>query len=648
MSLFDDSGGGNDSIPTSASMVENAFHHRSNASVVSASIASVGGMSTVDHLPQHLRVGMAQCDPLIVFHGRFVLVATCDGRIAIYSISDFDTRGGISEDVEASERRKRAEWMEEDSKVQQTMQGKYNQNNARADANANQHPHQSVQADVEEHEWDMRDRMRQREDAKQSVEPLLVLSLPRKSIFSGDDTNIVNASSYDEESTTAIAGKLATPPIIVAMCATPPGYGSLIEKRDSVYSSSIFGKADGQSKAMPPCSKPLGPSLDELVGHVAVLTTDGDVHVIEFCNPPSRSNDSQGSDEGCIHANEMNAKLIPVVNFVFSFSTPCLEATCISMYPVLDHKKDGSCKHPTLTESSQSFPSIRLCIGHKSGLLAAYQIYSLCAQVQTSPKGAFIQKGGHHRSPTANNTATYITEIEAADFRGGRSNFADSSVLLQNDVIPLQRTRSEPIAVSDVSQSGMTSIVGPPRVELCWMGKFDVSVRSLSSPGWGWLSNEEAQIALLVVGMERRENASLQVCMHGIGPPVPHHSLSPALSLEVINVTLAQNLWATGVNADGMRHLTGIRPRPVPLHDCIVWPAAGKEIKDGWLRGGSRRGVDPRDKLFGALGLQRTSVTSKICQYELSALVRALYHINDSNTHSTARHLFELARSRLL
>jgi hypothetical protein len=610
MSLFDDSGGGNDWTPTSSPMSEIASHHRysSNASVVSASIASVGGMSSVDHLPRHLRVGMAQCDPLLVFDGRFVLVATCDGRIAIYSIFDFDTRSGISEDVEASERRKRAEWMEEDMGVQQqTMQGKSSQNNARSDANANQYPHQSDQAEVEEHDWDMRDRMHQREDAKQSVEPILVLSLPRKIYFSRDDKNNVNTSSYDEENATAVSGKLAIPPTIVAMCAAPAVSGtSLIEKRDSVYPGSNMGTTDGRSEAIPLDSKP---SLDELIGHVAVLTYDGDVHVVEFRNPPSRLIDSQGSDEGCININEINVKHIPAVNVVLSFGTACLGATCICMYPVLlRNNEDGS-------RQSQSLPLTRLCIGYQSGLLAAYQIYS-CTQVRTSPNCVSIQNDGHRRYPTANNAATCFTDMESASLRDSGSNIADPLALSQNDAIPLQRTRSEPIAASDVAQSGMTRIVGPPRVELRWTGKFDVSVRSLSSPGWGW-----PQVALLVVGMECCENAIRQVCMNGIGPSLPHHSLSPALSLEVINVTLAENFCsqmknATGVNAEGTKCIS--------LHDWSVWPAAGKEIKDGWMRGATRRGMDPREKLFRTLGLQRTSITSKICQYESSALAHAL------------------------
>jgi hypothetical protein len=101
---------------------------------------------------------MTQCDPLLVFDGRFVLVATYDGRIAIYSIFDFETPSGISEDVEASESRKQVEWMEEDAdpsraqqQQQQQQQTKNNQlGNSRADINASQHSQQSVQVEEEE------------------------------------------------------------------------------------------------------------------------------------------------------------------------------------------------------------------------------------------------------------------------------------------------------------------------------------------------------------------------------------------------------------------------------------------------------------------------------------------------------------------
>jgi hypothetical protein len=596
---------------TSASMVEggatapSSSHQRyssSNVSVVSTSIASVGvggGMASVDHVPRHLRVGTTQCDPLSVFGGRFVLVATCDGRIAIFTIFDFDDArcGGISEDVVASERRRRSEWMEEDDSSM-AMERVGSHGSTRTDANnAHQHTHASAHVEVEEHEWDVRERMRQREDAKQCVDPILVLSLPRR----GD-----NSTGDDGK----IAVKLAIAPSIVAMCATTPGGASLIDTRDIVDPAS----GDGQFEAVPSSSND-----ERLVGHVAVLTSDGDVHVVEFRDSPSRSNDSQGSDGGSIRANEKYVNHAPIVDFVLSFNTSHLEATCICMYPVLvPDDKGGRCQLPEPTHSPR-IPSIRLCIGHQSGILAAYRLSSLRTFLRTSPRGASVVKDTHRRSPTANNTASYITDVAAVDFHNSGSNVVDPRVLVQKDLIRLQRTRSEPIAASDVVQSGMTPIVSPPKVELCWMGKFDIPVRSLSSSGWGWLGDEDARIALIVVGTECPENSLHQVGMNGLGPPVSHHSLSPALSLEVLNATLAESLWSiksTGVKKDDNKYIT--------LHDCGVWPSPGNEIKDGWLRGSSRKGMDPRDKLFGTLRRKRTSTTSKLCQYEVFALMSAL------------------------
>jgi hypothetical protein len=496
--------------------------------------------STTDYqLPKHLRVGMTQCDPLLIFDGRFVLVPTCDGRIAIYSIFDLDVtaNGNFSEDVEASERRKHLEWMEEDTvhsilhhQLQQTM------GNSRADnMNASHHPQQLVEE--EESEWDVRDRMRRHEDAKENVKPIRVISLPRTSSF-------------------------VTSPLIVAMCAT---------NREGENPSSTIDTTDEPFEVRMSVDR----SHDEsLIGHVVVLTSDGDVHTIEFRNPSQHSIDSQLSNEG-----RLVKHIIPTVTIVLSFSTNCLEATCICMSQDLVHE--------TVGESLQS-QSIQVCIGHESGILKAYHIYPLYSQeLPTSPTSP-LKVEGHKRSPTAGDRIA--TEVI--------------------DAIPLQRTRSAPITSSE---SVVTHTSGPPRAELYWMGTFDVPIRSLSSFGSRCQNNETAGQSLLVVGLERRENAFHQVSMNGIGPPVQNHALSPAISLEVVNIARADELWSHMNNATETKVND---THCIRLHDCSVWPTPGKEIKDGWMRGSSPRGIDPRDKLFVSLGLQRTSVTNKICSFE--------------------------------
>ena len=118
------------------------------------------------------------------------------------------------------------------------------------------------------------------------------------------------------------------------------------------------------------------------------------------------------------------------------------------------------------------------------------------------------------------------------------------------------------------------------------------------------MDNDDNSIrgALLVIGLEQRQRKDSTRPMSEMRPPPQHYSLSPIISLEVINTTLAEELY-DNIKSRG--------DECIPLCDCIVWPASGMEIKDGWIRAGLR-GVDPRDKLFEIL--QRTSVTSKICE----------------------------------
>ncbi|KAL7531219.1 hypothetical protein ACHAXR_003908, partial [Thalassiosira sp. AJA248-18] len=626
-------GGGHSIMDASSTPVR----YSSNASAVSASVASVGGIGSSGssvvhpHLPLHLRVGLAPCDPLIVFHGRFVLVGTCDGRIAIYSMVDFD-QGGISEDVKASERRRRAEWKDADDK----MKGE-----EKKDETKTQMVSQDCSIDIaneplldtnEESEWDMRDRMHRREKAKQTVDPILIVTLPKVNHGSEDDQNKMNHCNPDEEISSVNVGGTAAPPTIVAMCATPSHMGTLIEQRDAANSSSSPISKD-QTKASNISSQSHVPATfgKDLLGHVAVLTDDGEVHVLEFLQAPVLLNDTQESEGGCSN-NEMIENHIPIVNFVLSFRTGHLVATCICMHQL------------STAESLHHAQQPRLCIGHQSGILAAFQIYS--TYIYPGVRGVHSSlQGEHTKADTFDETTAQIkrhekqtppssasprTRSKSTDFHDmGLSNAqtsprkASANVLQRSTVdntnnienVPLYRTLSEPIAAADIDKRELASVVGPAKVVLCWKGKFDVPIRSISSPGWGRPSDEKAEKlmedALLVVGLEHRQREDGQNSMNAMAPSVPHYSLSPSLSLEMINATLAEKYWC--------RIRPGSDPsKYISLYDCSVWPAAGKEIKDGWIRGAPlTRGIDPRDKLFGTLGLQRSSITNHITIWSL-------------------------------
>ena len=178
--------------------------------------------------------------------------------------------------------------------------------------------------------------------------------------------------------------------------------------------------------------------------------------------------------------------------------------------------------------------------------------------------------------------------------------------------VPISRTLSEPTATSDIKKRLMA--VGPARASLCWKGKFDVPIRSVTSAGWATPS--DAYGALLVVGTEQTQHrgANFEPMNRAMVPSLPHHSLSPSISLDVVNATLAEHYWCQ-MRRNHTEEDDCDDAKCISLHDCGVWPAPGREIKDGWMRVNGR-GVDPRDKLYGMLGLPRTSITSHVCCFE--------------------------------
>ena len=125
--------------------VGNQGRHQSSASI---SAGSTGTQHNA-RLPSQLRVGFAKCDPLLVFDGKYVLVGTADGRIAIYSIVEFDRE--VSHDIKMSERRRQREWEEEDLESQQ---GTTNEEKKVDDVN-----NFSSELAEEENEWEIRNIM---------------------------------------------------------------------------------------------------------------------------------------------------------------------------------------------------------------------------------------------------------------------------------------------------------------------------------------------------------------------------------------------------------------------------------------------------------------------------------------------------------
>lgn len=157
-----------------------------------------------------------------------------------------------------------------------------------------------------------------------------------------------------------------------------------------------------------------------------------------------------------------------------------------------------------------------------------------------------------------------------------------------------------------------------------------IPVSSLSCPGWNFAQEgEEAggscdeksrnrrgkSSSLLVVGLAQRQS------LHGIetlaktSPDfvMPNQQLSPSISIDVINTTRADVLWSQIRKNSAKKQEEDILGC-VPLNDCSVWPAAGKEIKDGWLRNSGRIRTQ-KDEIARMLSLQKTAVAEKACEF---------------------------------
>lgn len=166
----------------------------------------------------------------------------------------------------------------------------------------------------------------------------------------------------------------------------------------------------------------------------------------------------------------------------------------------------------------------------------------------------------------------------------------------------------------------------------------DVPVCSLSCPGWGRRSclnknndknctsdegkqcEDSSPTSLLVVGLVQRQSESgiFHDAMNRLNPGptssgVSNPHLSPAISIDVIDSTLVETTWCQMKDNLEPNGDTCIGDDLVPLKDFSIWPIAGKEIKDGWTRDPVRKDLR-RNSLFGMKGLQRLSVTDRLCE----------------------------------
>jgi hypothetical protein len=547
---------------------------------------------------------MAACDPLLL-DSKFVLVATVDGRVVLYRLEDYGWED--DEDVLASEQRRRMEWKEEDMQQEEDEEEKK----------------QSLEdsfEDVQEEEESVMERMARRERCRECVDPLLVVSLPIHG----------NARSKEEENPVGHLPTGGMPPMIVDMCVTPPGLG-LMQHRVRVGN-----KGDEKVSGC-------------LIGHVAVLMDNGDVHVLECL-----ADDDTSITSSAITSGDAVHNSVPVVNVILSFRTGYLGATCICMQPIFETassapKTKSHCDADTRSEATirssrdvntNHIRKIRLCIGHECGILECYQVYY---SIRTSPETATandrcssnnnnnskvisspysLVKSKSNETPRNNNNtpkrnSSFLSARIAPDAEEDNVKEGFDSTCVNNSPT-LFRTLSEPtdplsaLAQMPPSSDSDNSMMHSVKVEMCWRGKIAVPIRSIACPGWSSsLAGGEPSSSLLVMGLMQRqqENGLCGAELNRTGLKSNYQELSPAISLEVIDAALTQKYWSHMKSGESCKHDT--RDLCVTLNDFSVWPAAGMEIKDGWTRNDDHT----RDSLCRALGLRSVSITNKICKF---------------------------------
>ena len=578
-SLFDDPSASAETIPS-----PNQRHKRApsdlNSTAVSVDPSQItesshptpgrhhsGASVTSTDIPSHLRIGMA-CDPLICYG--LVLVATNDGRIAIYQLEDYEL--DVDEDIRASEQRRRMEWEEddfEDSSVVLDEEEKKAMDDSVADLGDN-----------------VTQRMARRERSKESVAPVTIITLPTQQVSGADseeDGNLHWQTNFALSMT-------------VGMCATPRGISLMYDDCNTT----------------------------KHIGHVAVLTDDGSVHVLEFLSRDFSIADRETKHMTGIKNDTIHHYDIPTVKVLCSFKSQFLGATCICMQPIFD-----------LKDSNHYIRSMRLCIGHECGVLECYQLVP-----SSSPTGPTINKteddlsspyslakSKSNEMPRSNSKSNITkdspkrtTSFLSAHLAAAGDDNADSSF---DVATKLFRTYSEPtdqlLISSPSKEQKQCSVLAKTsiddiNVQLCWRGSVHVPIHSITCPGW---NPDEAGIKaqyLLALGLMQRFTVENRI--NGVDRTESKNNnlnLSPAISLEVIDTSLAQKYWLRTKQEEASQSRTHSENIPcviISLAECSVWPAAGMEVRDGWIRDTSLRKGQRHQQ-----GLRNVSITNKMCEF---------------------------------
>ena len=463
------------------------------------------------------------CRPQIVF-GRYVAAATDDGRVCLFAARQFEANRDLDRMVPV-----------DSSKSDEDRGGEQSWN------------------DIEQ----TKELIDEAEDEAAAVPPLSVVGpfrvggsqMSRQRNRGGDD-------DYEEDNAASV----------VALAATPAQL-SLLSYRQTMQASArdeSKGEREVSDDSPPPPATRAG---HDFLGHMAILTLEGDVHIVEVQEPRgSRDVDTSRT-----------APPPPEVQVIMSFSSMEYCASCICIRQA-EGIEDGST------------PTFRIAVGHESGIIVEFELQVIVdeplggasgvVQPMLSPGKAPMSGQIEEGNPSVN---LERDAFSAAVARGAKSSpeavvhrktsqGEGEGVKPRSPLSPVKKESFFGVAPSTPSPRGTYSL---PRLKIIWAGYFDTSIRSLASVGVALHEHSDLasyQRTHLVVGLVQRSRGQSGIALDASCPPA-------SSTIEVCNVHLAEKRWRETCSSDSPNTIDeGLDP--ISLDDYCVWPGVGMELRD--------------------------------------------------------------------
>ena len=468
------------------------------------------------------------CQPIIAF-GRYVVAATDDGRVCLFAIKSFEENVDITAQSSS-------------------------ENNHEDDGG----------------DWDALERMKERinriEDERSAVLPVATVGPFR--IGGG-------LMSNDRDASAGVADEFDLPGCIVALAATPVHVPLPTYRRRKKRRRSGDAEDEGDDDPPPPPPTKAGHSF---LGHIAALTSEGDIHVLQ------------------VYESDNNPRYIsrPFVEVLASFSTMTFCATCICIRKA----------HGQPENDDTSVPAMRICVGHDNGIIGEWEVVITC-------DAPFVSATGGIRRPTLAGAETKEEPVVPVDAVSAAAGALDKIAMAnhhsrrheseQGGADEGERHESNDATADDVENKHEVQDTGTPRPSepkeppqppplkysiprprLMWAGQVDAPIRSISSLGNGpTCTSEDAELVQFMqthvaIGLAQRAKSP-----HENPIPSAATSLPPSLAIEVVDSFQAEAAWqqARSKETDMSRRGKGLDP--VLLFDFCTWPGIGMEIRDG-------------------------------------------------------------------